>query len=82
MCLFVIVCWHRGEAIQSNGYHHQDSYIGELLTAADRCKNQFSCDQCDLKFANPDELKIHEDRHHNEKPIQLRSMQLEIRKPL
>ena len=38
MCLFVIVCWHRGEAMQSNGYHHQDSYIGELLTAADRCK--------------------------------------------
>ena len=40
MCLFVIVFWHRGEAIKSNGYHHhQDSYIGGLLTAADRCKN-------------------------------------------
>ena len=43
-CVFVFVCWHRGEAIQSNGYyHHQNipnSYIGELLTAADRCKNK------------------------------------------
>ena len=41
-CLFVFVCWHREEAIAWNGYHHHQnihSYIGQLLTAADRCKN-------------------------------------------
>ena len=55
MCLFVIVCWHRGEAIQSNGYHHPNSYIGELLTAADRCKKSllYFVAKCRLLGANP-----------------------------
>ena len=54
MCLFVIVFWHRGEAIKSNGYHHQDSYIGGLLTAADRCK-KFSR----IPLSLHDEIKGH-----------------------
>ena len=37
MRLFVFTA--DGEAIDWNGYHHHHkSYIGELLTAADRCK--------------------------------------------
>ena len=39
--LFVIVCWHRGEAIELKGWSRTTttSYSALLLTAADRCKN-------------------------------------------
>ena len=37
-------------------------------------ENPFSCSQYDSKFANPTELKIRENWHLNEKPIQLHSM--------
>ena len=41
--LFVIVCWHRGEAIELKGWSRTTtttSYSALLLTAADRCKNK------------------------------------------
>ena len=50
-CLFVFVCWHRGEAMWLPEIH---SYIGELLTAADRCKNVTRVNPIDVKYHQSD----------------------------
>ena len=42
MCLFVFICWHRGEAIVNWSPPAEESYSGELLTAAGHCKNVVS----------------------------------------
>ena len=39
MCLFVFICWHRGDAIELKGCRSRKELHRSVVNSADRCKN-------------------------------------------
>ena len=55
--LFVIVCWHRGAVIASNGDQQQKSYIAQLLTARTAVKIHSCLDTTFSQYAETGEVQ-------------------------